>query len=153
MSTDPSPQVRHESFTCRRTYAAAPQRVWAALADPAAKRQWFAAPSESEVEHRMDFREGGVEEMSGRHGDNDFHYVSRFFDIVEGERLVYSYEMSYAGNRLSLSAASWELTLVDGGTGVVYTESMAIVHPEETADSRRAGTEALLDALGGALEA
>lgn len=146
MSSDST--ARHESFTCRRTYAATPDRVWAALAEPAAKLRWFAAPSEQSVEHTMDFREGGVEEMSGRHGDNDFHYVARYFDLVERQRLVYSYAMSYAGRRLSLSVASWELTPADGGTDVVYTESMVIVHQEETAQSRQEGTEALLDSLG-----
>ena len=40
ISTPPS--VLHSTYTIERTYAATPERVFAALSDPAKKRRWFA---------------------------------------------------------------------------------------------------------------
>jgi len=34
--------VNHSTFVIERHYAAAPERVFAAFADPAKKRRWFA---------------------------------------------------------------------------------------------------------------
>ena len=39
MTADP---IVHASFTIERSYAASPARVFAAFADPAQKRRWFA---------------------------------------------------------------------------------------------------------------
>jgi uncharacterized protein YndB with AHSA1/START domain len=58
--------VEHAGFTIERRYGAAPERVFAAWADPAAKRRWFAGPEEWEVgPHELDFREGGREVGGG----------------------------------------------------------------------------------------
>ena len=37
--------VAHATFSLERTYQAAPARVFAAWAEPAAKAQWFAGPN------------------------------------------------------------------------------------------------------------
>ena len=50
--------IEHAGFTIQRRYGAAPERVFAAWADPAAKARWFAGPEEWEVgPHELDFRE------------------------------------------------------------------------------------------------
>jgi hypothetical protein len=58
--------IEHAGFTIQRRYGAAPERVFAAWADPAAKARWFAGPEEWDVApHELDFREGGREVGSG----------------------------------------------------------------------------------------
>ena len=47
--------VLHSTFSLERTYPVPPERVFAAWADPAAKKRWFV----SKGEHELDFRAGG----------------------------------------------------------------------------------------------
>ena len=49
--------VIHSTFVIERTYSDAPERVFAALADPQKKRRWFA---EEAMEFNIDFRVGGI---------------------------------------------------------------------------------------------
>ena len=52
----------HASFVIEHRYGAAPQRVFAAWADPAAKRAWFAEGEGWDIRSfELDFREGGRE--------------------------------------------------------------------------------------------
>jgi uncharacterized protein YndB with AHSA1/START domain len=48
--------VMHATFVVERNYDAAPARVFAAFADPAAKARWFVGPDEwRTTEFEMDF--------------------------------------------------------------------------------------------------
>lgn len=138
--------VSYEKFTIERTYAAQRSRVWAALADPAAKAQWFGAPGTQE-RGTMDFREGGIEVREGEHQGHGYRFEARYVDIVEQERIVSSYEMSYGGTKLSVSISSYELADAGDSTRLTFTESMAVFDGKETLESRRSGAESILDAL------
>src|SRR5919198_1232601 len=60
--------IEHAGFTIQRRYRAAPERVFAAWADPAAKAHWFAGPEEWEAgpEHGAFF--DGLEDPDVRRG-------------------------------------------------------------------------------------
>ena len=149
------PSVVHASFTITRHWKHAPQRVFQAFSDEAAKRNWFAGPPGFEQhEKSFDFREGGRETLSGKHAGGmvtAFDCVYR--DIVPNERIVYSYVMHLDGKKISVSQACIELTPENGGTKLVLTEYGDYLDGYDDAGSREHGTNWLIDTLGKSLEA
>ncbi|HEX9201132.1 MAG TPA: SRPBCC domain-containing protein, partial [Acidobacteriaceae bacterium] len=82
METQP---VIHSTFVVERSYAATPERVFLAFADPAIKRRWFAEGESHTVEsYDLDFRDGGTE-----------HYSSRFKEGTPIAGLTLTNENSY----------------------------------------------------------
>lgn len=113
--------VLHATFTLERHYPPAPERVFAAWADPAAKARWFAdAGSDSGsdtgtgTEHHLDFRAGGRETV--------------LHPAVDGEPAL---RFDAAGD----------------GTRLVLTEQGTFLDGEEPPDWREKGTRDWLDAL------
>lgn len=144
--------VTHATFAIERTYPAAPSRVFAAWSDPAAKAAWFGAPGE-ESPLQLDFRVGGVETLTGGPADGPvFTYAARYQDIVDDERIVYTYEMTMNGERISVSVATVEFRGSSGGTTLVFTEQGAYLDGHDTPEQREHGTREMLGALGTLLE-
>lgn len=147
--------VVHDTFALERTYAASPARVYTAFADAEAKKQWWPDDEiELDAEHVMDFRVGGRESMSGKSPDGSvtFTFDALYQDIVENARIVYSYEMTMNGRRISVSVATLEFLPEGDGTRFVLTEQGAYLDGLDTSDQREEGTRALLDALATHLE-
>jgi uncharacterized protein YndB with AHSA1/START domain len=146
--------VVHASFHLERHYHAAPDRVWAALTDQAAKANWFGGPPGewTLIERFMDVREGGRERAAGRWASG---VVSKFdaiyHDVVPHERLVYSYAMHLDDKKISVSLATMQLTSKNGGTTLRVTEQGAFLDGYDDAGSRELGTGYLLDRLGASL--
>jgi uncharacterized protein YndB with AHSA1/START domain len=147
--------VAHATFTIERTYPAAPSRVFHALSDKAAKSRWFVGPGEwRQAKFEMDFRVGGREVNSGGLKGGDLHtFDAIYHDIVENERIVYSYDMHIGDARISVSLATIELRPEGSGTRLVFTEQAAFLDGYDDAGSRERGTRDLLDALGRAVTA
>src|SRR5579871_5615808 len=87
--------VVHNTFVIERSYPVAPQRLFAALADPAKKRRWFATGETHALEEfEMDFRPGGRERYRSRFGDKSpfpgvaLNYEAWYSDIVPERRVV-----------------------------------------------------------------
>jgi len=146
--------VVHDTFAIERTYPAAPERVFAAWAAIEAKSQWFGddAEVESIEAHTLDFRVGGGEHLTAKAGGQLYTFDSRYYDIVENERMVWAYEMHVDGRRMSVSVGSVELTPVPGGTRLVMTEQGAYLDGLDTSEQRQAGTEEFLGSLARYLE-
>jgi uncharacterized protein YndB with AHSA1/START domain len=145
--------VAYGSFTLERTWPVSPAQVFRALTDPKAKMKWFGGgPGYTLLKRETDIRPGGREHVSGRW---DSGVVSAFdavyHDIVENQRVVYSYTMHLDNRKISVSLATFELKNAGTGTRLVLTEQGAFLDGYNDAGSREQGTGFLLDALGKSL--
>ena len=147
--------VAHDTFVLERRYAASAQRVFAAWSSQAAKDQWFGPDEQVQAfEHAMDFRVGGRERIHARMVEQDatVTFDAVYQDIVDGERIVYSYEMTMNGRRISVSVATVEFVSEDSGTVLILTEQGAYLDGLDTVAQREEGTVQLLAQLGTYLE-
>lgn len=162
MTTKTEPMLAHGTFTVERRYAAAPQRVFDAWADPVVFRRWFVeAPGATINEWAHEFRIGGLGGGRYRFGgpENDFGFNETvFIDIVPNSRIIFSYAMGreLAGERRreSASLATVELTADGEGTRLIYTEQGAYFGEDGGAHIplREEGCGQMLDNLGRELE-
>ena len=140
--------VSHATFVIERSYAAPPARVFAAWADPLAKRRWFGGPGQADAVYELDFRVGGEELSRDRMGEQTFTYVARYQNIVPDQRIIFTYDMQMDDAPISVSVATVELKPERGGTRLVYTEQGAFLDGLDTPEQREQGTAEMLDALG-----
>ncbi|AZO21306.1 polyketide cyclase [Mesorhizobium sp. M1E.F.Ca.ET.045.02.1.1] len=147
--------VVHSTFVIERVYPAAPEKVYFALSDPAAKKRWFVDPDNPQPNrHEMDFRVGGKEVNAGCPSDGQMHFYNAVYqDIVPNRRIVYSYELLFGKTRVSVSLATIELIAEGKGMRLILTEQGAFFDGHDKPGTREHGTGELLDALGAALQA
>jgi uncharacterized protein YndB with AHSA1/START domain len=146
-------KVAHSSFTIERSYPAAPARVFKAWASAQAKARWFFGPDGWQMQRReMDFRVGGQETVSGQvPGQAAHHFHAVYHDIVDNQRIVYSYHMLAGETPISVSLATVQLHAEGSGTRLVFTEQCAFLDDYDDVGSREQGTRQLLEQLGAAL--
>jgi uncharacterized protein YndB with AHSA1/START domain len=144
--------IAHGSFTVERDYPHPPARVFAAWADPEQKRKWFGSPEPGNPEHVFEFRVGGREYTAGEHSGSTYTFDVRYQDIVPDNRIVYTYEMTMNGKRISVSLATIELFATAAGTRMKVVEDGAFLDGLDTVKQREDGTNFLLDQLGASLE-
>jgi len=143
------PPAIFSSFVLTRTYPQARARVFAALADPAKKRRWFAeAPGFETQSYSLDFSVGGFERSRFTFGSGPQMTLDQVYtEIAPLERVVFTYWMTIGGEALSSSLVAMELSEVPGGTQLTLTEHTAYLNGEDGTDSRRTGTRELLERL------
>lgn len=154
--------VSHATFTVTRDYRHRIENVFHAFADEATKRSWAAARHSPETDaFKLDFRVDGREfsafhlpdaphlppEVRGQRITNEAVY----HDIVEGERIVYSYRMTIGGACMSVSLATVEFNTTSTGTQLTFTEQGSYFDNADGAAMRQQGWNELLDGLGKAL--
>ena len=146
--------VTHCTYVIERDYPTTPERVFAALSDPALKQRWFAGGEGSAFEEfDMDFRVGGTERTVRRFKeDSPFPGVAlvnrtTYQDIVVNRRVVIAYTMSLAEKRISASLATFELLAADRGTKLVFTEQAAFFEGADGPQMREQGWRKLLESL------
>lgn len=145
----------HATFVIERDYKAAPAKVFAAFADLKNKTQWFGGPEGWDVvsAHKLDFRVGGKESVSGGPPGGVIHsFSATFWDIVENERIVSSYEMHLDKQRISVSLATTEIKPNGAGSKLIYTEQGVFLDGYDDAGQREEGTQELFNRLGAFLE-
>lgn len=148
-----SRSVAYGTFSIERTWPVARAQVFKALTDPVAKAKWFGrAPGCTELSREVDIRTGGREHLSGRWPSgmvSSFDAV--YHDIVQDERVVYSYTMHLDQRKISVSLTTFELKSSGTGTRLLMTEQGAYLDGYDDAGSRESGSGLLLDALGESL--
>jgi uncharacterized protein YndB with AHSA1/START domain len=145
--------VQHASFTIERTYEFTPAEVFAAFASAEAKGRWLFAPDEAPQDgDTFDFRVGGRDHFTAKQPDGPTHtYDALYYDIVPDRRIIYSYEMYADGARISVSIATVDLTPVEAGTRLTFTEQGAYLDGLDVPEMREHGTGEVLDDFGRAL--
>ena len=137
--------VTHSTFAIERSYDVGPGRVFAAWADPATKARWFGGGAE---EYELDFREGGREFNRGGPPDGPvFTYEARYYDVVPGERIVFSYDLQMGETRISASLVTVEFKADGPGTRMIFTEQGAFLDGQDDPAVRENGTRQMLEAL------
>jgi uncharacterized protein YndB with AHSA1/START domain len=140
----------HATFVIERSYAAPVDAVWHALSDNDARAVWFGGGSEFEEDERShDFRVDGKGTESGRWKNGPkSRFVSTYTDIVDNERIVYTYDMWVDDRHMSTSLTTITLEPEGDGTLLTFTEQAVHLDGLDTVEGREEGTRGLLDALG-----
>jgi uncharacterized protein YndB with AHSA1/START domain len=104
--------------------------VFAAFASAEAKNVWGDTgdlePAEGAAgAAEFDFRPGGRERFGFKWSDTTYRYDALYYDIVPGQRIIYSYEMYADEARISVSVATIEFAKNgDGAADVDRTGSV-----------------------------
>ena len=147
--------VIHDTFVIERTYPVPAARVFAAFTSKEAKEAWgdtgdLTEPGPDAVDAEFDFRAGGRERFGFGYQGVSYRYDACYYDIVPGQRIIYSYEMYADGARISVSVATIEFAATAGGTALTWTEQGAYLDGFDGAEAprlREGGTAEMLDGL------
>ena len=140
----------HATFVLDRTFPVPVEAVWHALSDNAARDRWFGGGPEFDTREKShEFRVGGhaLEEGQWHRGPRS-RFQATYTDIVEHQRIVFTYDMWVDGRHMSTSLTTIVLEPDAEGTRLTYTEQAVHLDGLDTADGREAGTRGLLDNLG-----
>lgn len=141
--------VTHKTFTIERELPASPKHAFRFWSDQKLKRAWNDChPDWITLEDSFDFRVGGIEAKSWRMPDGaELAFRADYFDIVAERRIIYGFEMSHGGKRISASLATIELLPEAGRTRMRFTEQLAFLGTAEAMAARITGTETGFDRL------
>jgi uncharacterized protein YndB with AHSA1/START domain len=118
VARDAEPAAR-PSLTLKRRLSAAPEKVYAAWADPQKLAQWFgpASVKEGSVKAEIDLRVGGHYRI-GFNANGEYHEVGGVYrEVVPNERLVFSWAWHSTPERESLVTIS----IKPEGSGTLLT--------------------------------
>jgi uncharacterized protein YndB with AHSA1/START domain len=153
MAAEPPPVI-HGSFSVERIYRHPAELVFFAHADVATTRRWRVEGEGFEIlEHEMDFRVDGAEVARFRYGDGPVIRMDSQFQAIEPDRrIVFTYRMAIGEAPMSVSLATIEITPVDGGSKLTFTEQGAYFGDPAAVASREEGTRGLLESLAAELD-
>lgn len=140
----------HATFVIEKTYPVPVDAVWFALTDNAARDQWFGGGDAFDVREKShDFRVGGHAVEAGQwHGGPESRFDATYTDVVDRQRIVFTYDMWAGDDHMSTSLTTIVLEPVADGTRLTYTEQGVHLDGIDSPEGRETGTRGLLDTLG-----
>lgn len=148
------PNVTHATFVVERTYPQSPERVYAAFAQPARKRRWYAEGDHEIQEFEMEFRIGGSERLRYRFKEghpiagSEIDNVAMYQDIVPEKRIVQTTKMSLNGKPITITLVTFEFLPSGEGTELVLTNQGTFIDWPDGAKMIEQGWNSLLDRVG-----
>ncbi len=153
----PQPVV-HATFVIERTYPQPVEKVFAAFADSATKRRWYApGDPQGDSAYENDFRLGGIERSRAIMGDKTpfsgavLSSEAVYLDIVPNSRIVTGSNMMMNGTPFSGSLLSFEFAADGNGTRLTCTHQGAFFENSDGPQMREHGWGDLFNRLGEAL--
>jgi uncharacterized protein YndB with AHSA1/START domain len=140
----------HATFVIERDYPVPVSTVWHALSDNEARGQWFGGGAEFDVQEKShDFRIGGQAIEDGRwHDGPRSRFHSTYTDIVDQQRIVFTYDMWQDDRHISTSLTTIAVAPEGQGSHLTYTEQGVHFDGLDSVEGREEGTRGLLDTLG-----
>jgi uncharacterized protein YndB with AHSA1/START domain len=145
----------HTDFTIERRLKTSPRHAFRFWSEKELKSRWNDCHTDWTVlEDDFDFRVGGTEHKHWRTPEGrELTFTAHYLDIVHAEQIIYAYQMTFAGTRLSASLVTLTFTPSDDGTRLIFVEQVAILEGGVDAKQQRLfGTEAGMDRLAELVE-
>jgi uncharacterized protein YndB with AHSA1/START domain len=140
----------HATFVIERAYPVPITAVWHALSDNDARDQWFGGGAQFDAHEKShDFRVGGQATEEGQwHGGPRSRFLSTYTDIVDQQRIVFTYDMWVDDRHISTSLTTIAVEAEGNATNLTYTEQGVHLDGLDSVQGREEGTRGLLDNLG-----
>lgn len=152
-------KVIHSTFVVERTFSKAPEKVFAAFADAASARRWYAEGEGHALEEfASDFRVGGMQTLRYKLAAGTpvagmtINNQARFVEIRPDERIVMATTMDLEGKRILAAQVTVELAPNGNGTDLILTNQGAFLEAGLTPEMLEAGWRGLLNKLASELE-
>lgn len=144
-----SGRVEHTSFVIERELPGSPRHAFRFWSDPKLKERWNGCHADwTVIEEAFDFRSGGKETKRWRTPEGqELTFHAFYLDVVPERRIIYAYEMSFGGVRLSASLVTIELTPHGNRTQMKFTEQAAFLTNDGASEQRVQGTHDGFDRL------
>jgi uncharacterized protein YndB with AHSA1/START domain len=148
------PRVVHSTFVVERSFPKPPETVFAAFADPARARRWYAEGEGHALEEfTSEFRVGGTQNLRYKLGPQTpvagmtIHNQVHFHEIQPNRRIVMAQTMDLEQQRILASLITVEFIPSGSGTDLVLTNQGAFFTSGLTPAMIETGWRGLLDRL------
>jgi uncharacterized protein YndB with AHSA1/START domain len=143
-------KLTHASFVVERFYEASPSRVFAAFAEPAARRRWYVEADGWTIHAYVPpavLKPGATEHsrFSPPGADVVLTNDTVYLEVEEGARLIFAYAMTLNATPLSSSLATVEFQPEGKGTRMIFTEQGA--YHDGNVAGREEGSRELMESL------
>lgn len=151
--TTTEPATVHNTSVLEHSYPQPPAGVYAAFAQPARKRRWYAEGEHEIKEFEMEFRIGGSERLHYRfkpgHPIEGQEILNQtiYQDIVPDKRIVTASVMSLNGKPILASQVTFEFLPSGAGTDLICTTQGAFFDWPQGPAMIEAGWRGLLDRI------